>query len=243
MYYTVIIIVLAVGLVLVSLAAVGMVLWIRHREHKRDTILQRTEALAQLDESLDDALKELNKVGNLIKKEIAEKYSAMLFLYNLLEEKEKSQIQLPADIAADLNRLVPGTGISAATKTDTLTAKNAYMKIGAGTLPTVIPLATTHSTDVPLATTHPTDVPLATTHPTDVPLATTHPTDTPPKPKRGATKKPEAAPPRKRTPNPKHQKITELHAQGMEITDIAKTLAMGQGEVALVLDMAGKRQA
>ena len=91
MLETVIITVLAISLVLACLGAVAAILWMRQREQQRDEVLARTDSLEQLDNALNDALKELNRVGNLVQKEIAEKYQAMLFLYNMLEEKEKAR--------------------------------------------------------------------------------------------------------------------------------------------------------
>jgi len=42
------------------------------------------------------------------------------------------------------------------------------------------------------------------------------------------------------TTNPKHKEIQELSAKGLSISEIAKSLDLGQGEVKLVLDL-GKR--
>lgn len=86
---TVVIAILAVGLVLVSLGAICAVLFMRSREQKRDLVLQSADALASLDDALDEAVKELNKLGLMVQKEIAEKYQAIQFLYNMVEEKEK----------------------------------------------------------------------------------------------------------------------------------------------------------
>jgi len=77
----VIIIVLAIGLVLVSVAAVGAMLWMRHREQKHDMALRNTEVFAQLDHALNNALKEIDK-----------KNLALLSLYSKLGEPKKALV-------------------------------------------------------------------------------------------------------------------------------------------------------
>jgi len=66
-------------------------LYVRRRERERDN--KEAERIAKtiedLDAALNAALAEINKLGALIQKEVDEKYKSVLFLYNLVEDKQK----------------------------------------------------------------------------------------------------------------------------------------------------------
>ena len=295
---TVVIVSLAVGMVLVAIAAIVAILWMRNREQKRDEVLQSAEALATLDEALDDALKELNKVANLVQKEIGEKYQAMLFLYNLLEEKQKTQVVIPEKIAADIARaevevtaaeVVPLRATSKPVdaprkKTpptpphESVTLQREREASEVISAPTVVDLP---ELDPPIF-----EEPEAETTNTFVEetikedakenkavekevyvLPTDEPSPVIPIKKKKVPEKKEtttvvsdglldgvatnknstssevsAKPaPRKRAANPKHQRVRELHDEGLSVADIAKELGIGKGEITLILEMAGKR--
>jgi hypothetical protein len=218
---TVVIIVLGAGICIVALAAIGAVVWMRTREQARDQVLQSAEALAQLDDALDTALTELNKVGGLIQKEINEKYTSMLFLYNLLEEKQKEQIVLPEKIANDL-------AVAAEVKQKTVEPEpDIITKLPEPKLEVITELPEPVAESTPSAKKKKT--PAKKTSPdiekTENPVA-------------AVSVKPV---PRKRTANPKHEKVKELHEKGMSEADIAKELGIGKGEIILILGMVGKK--
>ncbi|MCL2498741.1 MAG: hypothetical protein FWE90_00215 [Defluviitaleaceae bacterium] len=240
MFSTVIIVTLVVGICLVALAAIGSVVWMRKREQERDQVLQSADALATLDDALDEALKELNKVGNLVQREISEKYQAMLFLYNLLEEKQKAQFILPEHIKVDLAK------VEAAVKTEEpvpeVESVKAIEPIPADeSVKTIEPVAQTLVTVETL-----TNDSIVNESAIEASL----PVPEPAKKKEAAPKKPTAKSvqavsakpaPRKRTVNPKHARVRELDEKGIPVADIAKELGIGQGEIRLILEMSAKR--
>jgi len=219
---TVVLIILVVGICLVALAAVGAVLWMRNREQTRDAVMQKAEALAQLDDALNDALKELNKVGNLVQKEINEKYQAMQFLYNLLEEKQKASHALPPEAVTEL-AMATAESVSAskAVTPDNDAMQAAFMK--------AMEAMVARLEAIPA-------VPEKKARATPKKIEE-------PAPKEIAPAPPVAAKPapRKRTTNPKHKKVKDLHEGGMSLADIAKEMGIGQGEVKLILEMSGKK--
>jgi len=56
----VIVVILAVGLVLVSMVAVGAMLWMRRQEQKQDFAMKNADTLLRLDDALHRALKEID---------------------------------------------------------------------------------------------------------------------------------------------------------------------------------------
>jgi hypothetical protein len=212
----IVILVLVVVLCVVSVSFIMAIIWMRKHEQDRDQVIQTAEALAQLDEALDSALVELNRVGNLVQKEIGEKYQAMLFLYNLLEDKQKEkpegtagvEVVLPERIRDDLNKIDMA----------------AINKVEIDAAIAGVDAAVTGTADTDTA---PSPVPVV--EPEAVPVEPPAPEIPPAKPK-----------PRRKAINPKHEKILELSTQGKSITDIAKELGIGQGEIKLIIEMAGK---
>jgi hypothetical protein len=265
---TVVLVILAVGLVLVSLGAIGAVLFMRTREQKRDLVLQSAEALATLDDALDEAVKELNKLGLMVQKEIAEKYNAIQFLYNMVEEKEKIREQggmefAPLMDAVDDVRLAdvrledesdlideatskdelllpkdePVLSDEAASVDEPTSTDNESALIDDEPIPEAEPVFSDEAASVDALT--PTDEPIIFKEPPA-------PLPAPAKKKRGRPKKATtAAKPATVTPkrgaNPKHKRVMELHASGMDISDIAKEMNIGQGEATLILETASKR--
>lgn len=214
MLATVVIIILAAALTLVSFAAIGAILWMRRKEQAKDELTQRAETLTQLDDALNDGLMELNKVGNLIRKEIGEKYQAMLFLYNLLEEKQKN---LPEDVTF--------SAVEHETEEKVEVVKAAVEAVA------LIEAFEEEATEAEVAM-----VNKVATNPVDL--------FTPVESIVFAENKAEvAAKPVARTlsNNPKHVMIRDMFDRGMDTAVIAKHMGVGQGEVILVLEMAGKR--
>lgn len=95
MNITAILITLIVGFVVVTVFSLMALLFVRRRERERERkyaiedSARIFKAIEDLDVALDSALTELNKMGALVKEDIDEKYKSMLFLYNLVEDKQK----------------------------------------------------------------------------------------------------------------------------------------------------------
>ena len=75
-------------------ALVALIVVRRKNQESRDS-LKVDDAIARMDNALDSALVELNKMGSLVKQEIDEKYQAMLFLYDLVDGKMKEMESYP----------------------------------------------------------------------------------------------------------------------------------------------------
>jgi DNA-binding NarL/FixJ family response regulator len=78
----------------------------RARAAEEDSALT---ALEKIDAASDTALNEINQTSQIALNEINEKYQAMLFLYNLLDEKKKEIAVLtePRPAAPVANRVLP----------------------------------------------------------------------------------------------------------------------------------------
>ena len=94
MFHTVLLISLIAGFSAITIFSLTAMLFVRRREQAQS----EERAIADLDAALDAALTEINKMGNLVKSEVNEKYQAMLFLYNLVEEKRKELPPAVADV-------------------------------------------------------------------------------------------------------------------------------------------------
>ena len=96
MIVTVILVVLIIGFMAVTIFSLAAMLVVRNREKKLEEDREIGKTIEELDSALDAALKEINRLGTLIQSEIDEKYKAMLFLYNLVDDKKK-EIEESAD--------------------------------------------------------------------------------------------------------------------------------------------------
>lgn len=95
--------IILVALIVVSFAttifALSAVFVLRRREMNNKNAKYIEASIERLDATLDSALMEINKLGGLVKKEIDEKYQAMLFLYDMVENKKKEIEEIdPSDI-------------------------------------------------------------------------------------------------------------------------------------------------
>jgi len=188
----VIVVILAVGLVLVSVVAVGAMLWMRYREQKHDMALRNTEVFAQLDHALNHALKEIDK-----------KNQALLTLYSKLGDPKKSPVSLPIEMdETAISTVIP---IASPTKRGRGRPRKTPVVVNTQTEPLTEATALIHDTTP----------------------ASNKTTKQAPKPK---------PIPRKPKNNAKHQKVLDLRAQDMAISDIAKKLSIGQAEVTLILE-------
>ncbi|MCL2199617.1 MAG: DUF6115 domain-containing protein [Defluviitaleaceae bacterium] len=96
MLVTVVLVVLIIGFMAVTVFSLAAMLVVRRREKKLEDEREIGKTVEELDAALDAALKEINRLGSLIQTEIDEKYKAMLFLYNLVDDKKK-EIEESAD--------------------------------------------------------------------------------------------------------------------------------------------------
>jgi len=85
----IVLVVLIIGFSAITIFSMGALLVMRRREQSRKDSINIEKSIADLDAALDASLAEINKMGALVLKDIDEKYQAMLFLYNLMEDKQK----------------------------------------------------------------------------------------------------------------------------------------------------------
>ena len=85
----VILVILIVAFLAITLSSMGALLVMRRREQNRKNSADIEKNIADLDAALDASIAEINKMGALVLKEIDEKYQSMLFMYNLMEDKQK----------------------------------------------------------------------------------------------------------------------------------------------------------
>lgn len=191
---TIILVSLIIGFFAITIFALVALLVVRRREQTRQDSKGMDDAIARMDSALDSALVEINKMGTLVKKEMDEKYQAMLFLYDLVDNKKKEieEIDTPEIDTAMLsqyleNHLVQNKGDTQEEEVDPIdflldrVAEEAEEK--------------------------------------------------------------EAATVRERPvfTNKRHAQIWDLRQTGKPVSEIAKELSMGKGEVQLILDLAGKK--
>jgi hypothetical protein len=86
---SVVLVILIIAFSAVTLFSMGAMLIMRHREQNRKDSADIAKTIAELDAALDASLEEINKMGALITKEIDEKYQEILFMYNLISDKQK----------------------------------------------------------------------------------------------------------------------------------------------------------
>lgn len=153
---------LIIGIMAITVSIPVFIISLRNKKYAREDLDQIQALLTQIDEAADTALNEINKTSKLALDEIDEKYQAMLFLYNLLDEKKKELMSMESSQASAAKRKVP-----------------------------VAPPLSMRS-------------------------------------------------PRISGNNTKHGKVHDMYKSGLPIAEIAQRLNMGQGEVKLILDLAGR---
>jgi len=175
---------LIIGFTVITVYSVYAMLVLRKRENEYKKAKDISKAIEDLDEALNAAINELNKMGSLIQAEVDEKYKAICFIYNLIDDKQKENGKLA----------VP----------------KALPKM---TLPKAVPKKkVTPKQEIQI------DVDVTRDELAELGL--------PAKAK---------SPPK--FANPKHKEIWELHESGKSVTDIAKEMGMGKGEVKLILNL------
>jgi hypothetical protein len=190
---TIILVVLIVGFLVVTVFSVAAMLVMRRREKELEISKEVVRNVDEIDTALDSALTEINKLGALIQTEIDEKYKSTLFLYKLVEDKQK-------EIAESSDGEVISEMMAQYIETH---GEKLRSMAGAIVLPEDLQqnLAEDEEDDA--------------SEDKDETLPQKEPKFT----------------------NPKHKQIWEKRESGQAVSDIAKELDMGQGEVKLILDL------
>lgn len=98
---------LGIGIVIALVFIMVGFTFLRNRKKVREEREDTGNLLNQIDEASDAALNEINKTSRIVLDEIEEKYQAMLFLYNLLEEKKKEIVSITESVKAPPVRQKP----------------------------------------------------------------------------------------------------------------------------------------
>jgi len=200
----IILVVLIIGFTAVTISALFAMLIMRRREKQLEQSKGIAKTVDELDEALNSAIGEINRLGALIKSEIDEKYNAMLFLYNLVDDKQKELPSISNDVINEvlakytekINEASGNVGASEASGNSGSEAINA--SDGGEDSGSIVSQDELAGLGLPILT---------------------------------SQKKPRTF------TSPKHKKIWEMRESGQNVTDIAKSLNMGKGEVKLILDL------
>ncbi|MCL2386294.1 MAG: hypothetical protein FWC89_01975 [Defluviitaleaceae bacterium] len=213
---TFVIIALIVGFVVITVFSLVALLFVRRRERERERLDSQhiAKTIEDLDTALDSALSEINKLGALIQAEVDEKYKSILFLYNLVEDKQK-EIAESADSAVISEMLAQYVEKHGAQLKLITEASVAQISSVAASQKAAVAVAASSSNNVSNLP----DIEGDNSN-TAVAVATPH----------EFKKRPKFS-------NPKHKQIWEMRQKGQEVPEIAKELGIGQGEVKLILDM------
>jgi len=187
---TTILIALIIGCTAITVFSLMALLYVRRRERERDNkdTERITKTIEDLDTALNAALEEINKLGALVQKEVDEKYKSVLFLYSLVEDKQKEiEESTDSEVISDM----------------------------------ISQFIDKHSIKLRV----------------DKPDDTTEPATKKPSGKSSGKPSEKPKPKNPKFTNPKHKQIWEMRESGQNVSDIAKELSMGQGEVKLILDL------
>ena len=222
---TVILVALIIGFFAVTIVALVGAIFVRKREQGQAQERNAADVMNQVDAALDTAVTEINKMGSLIQKEMTEKYQAMLFLYNLLEDKQK---EMTGGTVASVKK---------ATVSNTVEARPVAVATEMESPPRVRKMEPTRETAAPKRETKKPPAAVKTDkadnyletlaeRTADAPVV--------------AVAAPLAPPTPPRFTNPKHEDIWLRHQAGQSLADIARDLGMGQGEVKLIIDITAR---
>jgi len=85
----ILLIILIIGFLAITLSSTWALVVMRRRDQNREDSAIIEKTISDLDTALDSSLTEINKMGALVLKEVDEKYQSILFMYNLMEDKQK----------------------------------------------------------------------------------------------------------------------------------------------------------
>jgi len=214
---TVVLVALIIGFLAVTVFSLMALLYVRRREaeRERERVLaaedETRKTIEDLDVALDAALNEINKMGALVQAEVDEKYKSMLFLYNLVEDKQKEIAEATDSgaIKGMVKRYMDAYSAKMRSGGADRAADTGKAR-GAGSVPTVPVASVAEAARVEEESKMGAPVAQPVVKPTFTPQFT----------------------------NPKHKQIWELREySGKSVPEIARELSMGQGEVKLILNL------
>jgi len=183
------------GFLALAIFSLTAMLVMYRREKDRQEARSLEKIISEFDEALNGTLAEINKLGAVVQDdikekltEIEEKYNAVLFLYNLIDEKQKEIDSALADSVVMTSNVVPPAPVQAA--------------IPELPVQIAIPELVSITEEIEEVEVRETPDPVFL--------------------------------------NPKHKEIWNLRKEGLSVSDIARSLSLGQGEVKLILDLAGR---
>jgi len=215
--------ILIIGFSVITVVSLGALFFIRRRElNRRDSIII-SRCIEDLDAASDTSLAEINKMGALVLEEIEEKYQALLFLYNLMEDKQK---ELTSEVwkAPENPEPIDGDVVS------DMVAQ--YIEAHSAKLRFVENVENENHDTQDHGTQDDTGA-LEDEEPDSIEVKDSPEAPAIPSPSLLFSKRPNFA-------NPKHEQVWELHEQGQNVPDIAKQLGIGQGEVRLILELVAR---
>ena len=221
----IVLIILIIGFTVITVVSLGALFAIRRRELNRKDSIIISRVLEDLDAASDTSLSEINKMGALVLKEIDEKYQALLFLYNLMEDKQK---ELTSEVwkAPENHEPIDGDVVSdmVAQYIEVHSAKLRQIENNDARVSDEVDSADEVSAGEELSSSLDSASVVVHDEVENVPA---------PAPSVLFSKRPNFA-------NPRHEQVWNLHEQGLNIPDIAKQLSIGQGEVRLILELAAR---
>jgi len=204
--------VLIIGLSVITVLSLTALFVLRRREQNYKEYAEVERKINELDAALDGSVAELNKMGAAIVKEIDEKYQTMMFLYNLMEDKQN-----------ELKNDVWSGGENSHDHLDEVAVSEmvaSYVEAHSAKLRLINEDAVKEAAKLAA---------MAAAENDNSEAESKEATE---------AERPKIYNKRPSFSNPRHKKIWELYSEGQNISEIAKKLSMGQGEVKLILDLA-----
>ena len=254
---TIVIVALIIGLTAIVIFSLAAFLFVRRRKYDNRDAELADLAVRELDAALDAAIKEINRLGVLVKDDVDDKYKSILFMYKLIEERTPVR-PAHSDNRGSINNAERSleAGVRPAHSENRGSVNNAERSLEAG-------VRTAHSEnrgsvnergrslEAGVRVTHSgnrgsinnaersLETGVRATHSGNRGTAVErgHSLDAVPLPPVAvvpAIKKPP------RFSSPKHQQIWKFYESGVAISEIARDFGIGQGEVKLILEIASK---
>jgi outer membrane biosynthesis protein TonB len=95
---TILITILIIVLFVIAAFSLGAVFVLKRREQDADAAEKLATVTAKMEGQLDGCLKEINELGAVVAQDVDEKHKAVLFLYELIQEKEKDMEKLASAV-------------------------------------------------------------------------------------------------------------------------------------------------
>ena len=204
------------------------------------------------DAVVDEALEEINRTSQLVLDELNEKYKALLFMYQLMDDKQKAIdevghtviIENPMAIASQVNPTAEMVAENPEIKAERDSAINPEIKAERNSVVNHEVKAEHDSAVNPEAKSEQdstVDYDFAewlNTKQTDNLLDDKEIQDL--MTDESSTRENENVKQNKRPVHPRFDEINELKSQGLSVAEIAKRLGMGQGEISLIIGLSGR---